>query len=325
MSRRPAKTAARLRRAGGAPWRAVLLGLVMVAGGVAACVDGDFADGVFACDPAAGADACPDGMACAADGLCRSGAAPGTTASSAGSGGAATSSTTTTGSVGGGGATSSSSVGGAGGAGCVPKTCAVDYPGQCGMLDDGCNGMLDCGCALPLTCISGACACEGSQLRLPQAASNDGFSGSMPWADFNNVLVQDGMPAKAEGITPGSFTQRLYAFDYGFDVPVGATVTGVELRVRRRGMAGSDAQIVLMAASQMPVAGVADKSAGGSWPDQYGGITYGGSTDLWGTGLDVNTVNATTFGAGLRAENTGSSNGNPRVDVMELTVHFSCD
>src|SRR5262245_66176654 len=41
---------------------------------VGACVSGEFEDGTFLCDRAAGADTCPEGMTCAADGTCRRGA-----------------------------------------------------------------------------------------------------------------------------------------------------------------------------------------------------------------------------------------------------------
>ena len=40
---------------------------------------------------------------------------------------------------------------------CTPKSCAVDYPGKCGELSDGCGGFLDCGdCTFPQTCGGGA-------------------------------------------------------------------------------------------------------------------------------------------------------------------------
>jgi hypothetical protein len=40
---------------------------------------------------------------------------------------------------------------------CLPKTCAVDYPGQCGQRDDGCGGVLNCSCAEGQGCCEGTC------------------------------------------------------------------------------------------------------------------------------------------------------------------------
>ena len=45
---------------------------------------------------------------------------------------------------------------------CTPKTCARDYPGQCGAFADGCGGTLNCTCGEGQGCCEGTCV-EGEQ------------------------------------------------------------------------------------------------------------------------------------------------------------------
>jgi hypothetical protein len=289
---------------------------------VAGCVDGDFADGVFLCDPAAGADGCPSGMACATDGRCRRG---GTVAASSSGGGTATSSTTgsggattTTSSAGGATSSSTSGAGGAGGGsggtgGCMPKSCAMDYAGVCGVQDDGCGSTVDCGCT----------ACSGSQTRAPLLVANDSTLGTINWGNEALAALEDGQYAVASTIPAnGGETRRLYAYRYQFTIPSAATIDSIALRLVRRQAGGGtieDLAIRLMTASQNPVA--SDKSVAGAWPD----AAFMDANYSWGmSGLSVAQVNSNDFGAAVRVTNTAGATGTARVDFMELTVAYSC-
>jgi hypothetical protein len=262
----------------------------------AGCVDTTFVDGQFLCEPGGAGEQCPSGLACAGDGLCRS------TAVVDGSGG---------------------------GIACVPITCA-DMVGICGAIDDGCGSLLDCGCTAPLSCSpEGACTCPLAQKREPSQALNDGLSTEADWVNEGKIFkTGDGYAVTANSLTPGQTTRRLYAFDFGFEIPEGVTITGYELRVRRSKFGSGiirDEAIRLMRAKEN-IAGI-DQLSTTAWSDTLDLYThYGSWNDDWNVLLDRELINSEPFGIAIRAKNVATSgNATPRVEHVTLTVHFRCD
>lgn len=127
----------------------------------------------------------------------------------------------------------------------------------------------------------------------------------------------------------------------GFNVPAGATITGIEVDIYRganRAGAVTDVNIQLLKAGS-PVG--SNKAKSGAWPqilfNNYnvppsGGVEqiYGSSTDLWGTTWTPSDINNANFGVQIQANQASSSttsagityvNGNPQTPVT-FTVYY---
>lgn len=143
--------------------------------------------------------------------------------------------------------------------------------------------------------------------------SGDLWSGTWTPADINNagfgyaLAVQtldgdqslvDRVQITVSYILP---TQYLKATGYGFAVPAGATIVGIQMTVRRGELAGTSN--ALDGSVRLYKAGVlagADKASPTGWtPGALGTVTYGGPADLWGTTWTPADVNNANFGAAV--------------------------
>jgi hypothetical protein len=110
---------------------------------------------------------------------------------------------------------------------------------------------------------------------------------------------------------------------HGAAVPMGETIQGIEMRVRRRSRDGGDIgerDIRLSRASGASFS-AANRSTGAIWDATFRTLTYGGPTDLWGSAWTPDDVNASGFGMALRTEWRGSAgNDDSLVDYVELRV-----
>lgn len=256
-----------------------------------ACVEEDFADGQFLCSPTGGADECPPGMSCGKDGLCRTPAKPSD-------------------------------------AQCTPRSCESVSP-LCGTLDDGCGGTLACGCWSPYTCggagVPGQCGCLPEQTleRSAGAFWSDATIGSVAWTDPANARLSDAAHAVAE-LGEGDVSHYLKAADFGFELPEGAVVLGVEIVIER---SSSDAASTLEDHEvRLAVDGVlAPKIAAESdaWSETETDFAYGGAGDLWDLPeIARQLVNQPNFGMAL-AVTSSKGSASARVDAIRIKVHVA--
>jgi hypothetical protein len=158
-------------------------------------------------------------------------------------------------------------------------------------------------------------------------AANDASWGGHAWSSASNVTADDGASATAGAIGEEDDTQYLKGTMAGnvFAVPAGATVDGVEVVVKRRD-AVSPVGEVIDAEVRLVKGGVIDgddkADVGTAWPASFGAKTYGGPSDLWGLTLTADDVNASNFGAALRAYCNATA-AEPRVDYISLTVYYT--
>ncbi len=144
------------------------------------------------------------------------------------------------------------------------------------------------------------------------------------WSNPSNVL--DSSDANFSGTSLSIIGGTSHALEVtGFDfsaIPSGATINGVEARIRRSNSASGNVQdgnIRLM------VAGAAagdNKAAGGNWPSSLGNADYGGAADLWGLSLSAAQVKASDFGLSIVASRSSGSPG-PRIAAVWLRVTYT--
>lgn len=150
--------------------------------------------------------------------------------------------------------------------------------------------------------------------------------------------------ANSAGLTGN--TDFLKIEGLGFNIPAGATITGIEVDIYRgtnRANAVTDVTVQLLKAG---VAAGSNKAKSGFWPSILagapssvfylvpgsGGIeqVYGSSTDLWGTTWTPTDINNSTFGVEIKANQANTLtttggityvNGNPQTPVT-FTVYY---
>lgn len=150
----------------------------------------------------------------------------------------------------------------------------------------------------------------------PNYASTCATSGSPAWTNPSNATANDGSFAT---VTVAGFTGTLTWTGFGFAVPTGSTIDGIEVDVWVKttspGTSGDNlARLVIggsQAGSNMAV-GTALSSGGAI-------LTYGGPTDLWGLTPSVSDVNASNFGFAWQAGGSATIS----VDYARIKIYVS--
>ncbi|MGH7789712.1 MAG: hypothetical protein ACRERC_22770, partial [Candidatus Binatia bacterium] len=153
--------------------------------------------------------------------------------------------------------------------------------------------------------------------KSPGAVVSDGSFGTSPWTNPGNAVASDNLYAvSAPGGTP---TQYLKATNFGFAIPAPAEIVGIEVSVEHRSSLGtvvdSRARIV-----KGGVVGSAERALAGFWPIADATVTYGSSSDLWGTTWTPADINNPGFGFALSATDSFDTAG---VDHISIVVHYT--
>jgi len=151
--------------------------------------------------------------------------------------------------------------------------------------------------------------------------------GTIGWSNPTNIYTSN--DARATINLPTSATSNyLQATNFGFSIPNGSTIDGIEVLIERRKSGTSSANPIdnIIKLVKGNVIGGTNKSAGVNWVntiDQT--FTFGSSSDLWGNTLTVSDVNASDFGVALSVSWVGDkfSPGRPEVDHIQITVHYT--
>lgn len=147
--------------------------------------------------------------------------------------------------------------------------------------------------------------------------ANNITAGITAWGNPGNITLNDGTYATDSGTS----SQYLQGTNYGFSIPLTATIDGVILTFERgRSASGTvtDNEIKLVVGG---VIGLTNKSAGAGWTTTDTVATFGSSSDLWGATLTPTIVNASNFGAVIRV--TGAGTPSARVDYMAMQVFYT--
>lgn len=146
------------------------------------------------------------------------------------------------------------------------------------------------------------------------------------WVNPGNAAADDGTEATITAATfdTNDVSEVLWASNFGFTVPAGATIDGLVVEIDRRCSTGGavDFRVQFYDTSIGAVQGD-NKASVSAWPTTLSVATYGGATDTWGiAGIDSTFVNQTDFGLFLSAQATGN-NTDVQVDFMRVTVHYT--
>lgn len=163
--------------------------------------------------------------------------------------------------------------------------------------------------------------------------SNDSAVGVYSWGSAGNAANSDDAYALAS--TPpfsSGDSNYLKVTNFGFSIPSGATIDGIEVGVEKTGSGSGAANVVDNIVKLVKGGSVVgdDKSDGTTqWNNGYTYVdytaTYGGSSDLWGESWTDSDINSSDFGMVISAALTGISGGGviARIDHVKITVYYT--
>lgn len=149
--------------------------------------------------------------------------------------------------------------------------------------------------------------------------------GTVAWSNPGNITAEDGSYATATLTALNEQSHYLKASNYGFTIPTGATIDGVEFEFLASKTAFTG-DIVCESAKigKGGTIGGNEKAASEALTTTDTWILFGGPTDTSGLTLSSTDVNATDFLAVLSCKMTsGGPAGNAQCDHVRVTVYYT--
>jgi hypothetical protein len=110
--------------------------------------------------------------------------------------------------------------------------------------------------------------------------------------------------------------------NFGFDIPLGATINGMVVSIERKSTSGTVTDATLQMLNASGVAGGDDKAlTSTAWPASDALASYGGPSDSWSISPTVAMVNDADFG--VRLSITGSLADVASVDHVSMKVYYT--
>jgi hypothetical protein len=150
------------------------------------------------------------------------------------------------------------------------------------------------------------------------------------WNSETTIFLQDNTSAFVSLEPNGTCFQSscyrsryLYASNFGFNIPVTASITGITAEIyRQSGNTNSAADsTVKLVQNSMPMG--ANRAISTAWPLTGAYYTYGSASDLWGLAWAPADINDPAFGLYLKVYNMDANvTTTPSVDHIRITVDY---
>lgn len=161
-----------------------------------------------------------------------------------------------------------------------------------------------------------------------QFDSTGGLGAPNVWTNTNNIFAIDGSTALCQNLGTNnvdSFSQFLQPAGYGFSVNSSATMNGIQVAITRSASASGrlvDFGLFLLDSSGNQV-GTDHRDNVTTYGTSLATVTYGSSSDMWGTSFTVTTINNANFGASWSVATNSASLTNANCDGIQITVFFT--
>ncbi len=157
------------------------------------------------------------------------------------------------------------------------------------------------------------------------AGADNAGVGTLAWGSTGNIVSQDGFTTFVSGPNAPVTSHFLFASSFGFSIPAGKVILGVEARYYWKRLAGgpawSDTTVKLVIGGA-----VAGNNKGGGVSDLGGAYYwqgYGGAADTWGASPTLAQVNASNFGVACSLSTPGAaSNVIAQIDTVQMRVTY---
>lgn len=163
--------------------------------------------------------------------------------------------------------------------------------------------------------------------KSPGTVVNDSAVGTEAWDNPSYASFEDGNYADIWAMSSTFFySNYLKATNFGFSIPSGATISGIEVRIKRycvyQYTYDEKVSIVLSNGS----IGSANKAKAEAWAS-LAYFNYGSSSDLWSQTWSSSDINDTDFGVVLQVKTNDDSGGqignDSHVDHIQIKVYYT--
>lgn len=130
--------------------------------------------------------------------------------------------------------------------------------------------------------------------------------GVTAWSNTSNIVSTNNSFATVV-LASDNLSNYLQATNYGFSIPAGSVIDGIEVLVNRKASQDAGAGNYIKDNNvQILKGGVVQATnlavTGTNWGTTASTVTYGGATNKWGTTWTVADINASNFGVSLVAK-----------------------
>ena len=156
--------------------------------------------------------------------------------------------------------------------------------------------------------------------------ANNTDVGTEAWVNPGNVTADDGSNANGNAASKNEQMNFLVGSNFGFNIPAGSTIDGIEARmgdVSDNNGVATITHAIIYKDNSTPGSDLETGSTSvTSTPTSY---DYGSSTQLWGLTWTAAEINSSNFQLRLsmNAGSTGGSAGNPNVDFLAVNIHYT--
>jgi hypothetical protein len=149
---------------------------------------------------------------------------------------------------------------------------------------------------------------------------DDSAVGTVSWTNPSNATASDNSYAVAT-FTVASTTHYLKATNFGFSIPAGANINGIQIDVERKRVSGAIQNSTVKLVKSGTVVGNNKNATNVNWSTTESYVTFGSSSDLWGTTWTASDINDSTTGFVISATSDGA--GEADVDHIRMTVTYT--
>lgn len=160
----------------------------------------------------------------------------------------------------------------------------------------------------------------------PGSVVNVDDTGNVAWTAPGEAASSNDTYARAIDVQGGRNSQLLIASNFGFAIPAGATINGIEVQIERKSAQASTGVVVDETIS-LTLDGAAptgdNKATAEQWAAADRTDSYGSPEDVWGIGPSPEQVNDSNFGVIVKAQNTGDADDSAYVDHIKVTITYT--
>ena len=169
-----------------------------------------------------------------------------------------------------------------------------------------------------------------TQTRSAGTINNDASYGTTAWVNTSNALSSNNTYSTATSSQVNS--QYLKCTNFGFSIPVGSTINGIQVNVERKSNDTSessvkDSRVRLVKGGTIQTTDKADTT--NAWATSDTVKQYGSSGDTWGDSWSSTDINASDFGMVISAYPSGFfifgvwEPSVASVDHIEITIDYT--
>ncbi|MEJ8843255.1 hypothetical protein WG954_12770 [Lacibacter sp. H375] len=179
----------------------------------------------------------------------------------------------------------------------------------------------------------GMTQCDASDDRSAGSVSNNNSTGIFSWSNATNVYTSNNQYASAGyllGILATVHSNYMMLEDFDLGIPGAVTICGIEVIIERKasglGLLGASVRDhTLRLVKNGSIVGTNKANTSTNWTGSATTITYGSSSDLWGTTWTPADVNDEDFGLAFTAELKSGLAGlflSADVDDVRIVVYY---